>query len=207
MFENIEQLEQQVAEFQKNILASSSLVNNIKELTSTIKNQQDDYLRKLNEVLVQIEQEHKFTTDQVERMLIGMDQRAEATLMDLGKTNSNLINRIQQNFTGFNKQLIDSLEKSELDIKTISEDALISHRELNQEFIERLQDTSTHVTIMKEQLDLQFTQFFDRLESTSISQLIEHVNNLDKLIKIKFSMLIIGISISAILTLLLLFIP
>lgn len=207
MFENIEQLEQQVAEFQKNILASSSLVNNIKELTSTIKNQQDDYLRKLNEVLVQIEQEHKFTTDQVERMLIGMDQRAEATLMDLGKTNSNLINRIQQNFTGFNKQLIDSLEKSELDIKTISEDALISHRELNQEYIERLQDTSTHVTIMKEQLDLQFTQFFDRLESTSISQLIEHVNNLDKLIKIKFSMLIIGISISAILTLLLLFIP
>lgn len=207
MFENIEQLEQQVAEFQKNILASSSLVNNIKELTSTIKNQQDEYLRKLNEVLVQVEQEQKFTTDQFERMLIGMDHRAEATLMDLGETNSNLINRIQQNFTGFNKQLIDSLEKSELDIKTISEDALNSHREINQEYIERLKDTSTHVIIMKEQLDSQFSQFFDRLESTSISQLIEHVNNLDKLIKIKFSILIIGISISAILTLLLLLIP
>lgn len=207
MFENIEQLEQQVAEFQKNILASSSLVNNIKELTSTIKNQQDEYLRKLNEVLVQVEQEQKFTTDQIERMLIGMDHRAEATLLDLGETNNNLINRIQQNFTGFNKQLIDSLEKSELDIKTISENALNSHREINQEYIERLQDTSTHVTIMKEQLDLQFSQFFDRLESTSISQLIEHVNNLDKLIKIKFSILIIGISISAILILLLLLIP
>lgn len=199
MFDSIEQLEQQVAEFQKNILASSSLVNNIKELTSTIKNQQNVYMREVNEILVRIDQDRKFTKEQIERMLTSMDQRAEAVSLDIVKTNSELINRIQQNFTEYDNLLTNSLEKSELEIITISEDALNAHRKLNEEYLKRLQNTSLQIAAMKEQLDLQFTQYSERLESTSIGQLIEHVQKVERSLKTKISILIAGVSVIALL--------
>lgn len=202
MFDSIEQLEQQVAEFQKNILASSALVINIKELTSTIKNQQKDFLREVDEILVRIDQDRRFTKEQVDMMLTSMDQRAAAVSLDVVKTNSELINRIQENFTEYDNRLINSLEKSELENITISEDALNAYRKLNQEYIEKLQNTSIHISNLKEQLDLQFTQFSDKLESTSIGKLNEHIQKVEKSLKNKIRILIAGVSVTALLALL-----
>jgi hypothetical protein len=202
LFDSIEQLEQQVAEFQKNILASSALVINIKELTSTIKNQQKDFLREVDEILVRIDQDRRFTKEQVDMMLTSMDQRAAAVSLDVVKTNSELINRIQENFTEYDNRLINSLEKSELENITISEDALNAYRKLNQEYIEKLQNTSIHISNLKEQLDLQFTQFSDKLESTSIGKLNEHIQKVEKSLKNKIRILIAGVSVTALLALL-----
>ncbi|NLD46325.1 MAG: hypothetical protein GX660_03885 [Clostridiaceae bacterium] len=159
MFDSIEELEQQVTEFQKNILASSTLVNTITELTSTIK-------------------------IEIAKVIAIIDKNAEAVPLDIARTNA------------------DMLEKAEIEISKISDDALSEYRKLNQDYIGKLTETSAHITKMQDQLELRFTEFSKRLEATSVEKLFEQLKIVEKSLNIKINILIIGIGVTALLALL-----
>jgi len=159
VFDSIEELEQQVTEFQKNILASSTLVNTITELTSTIK-------------------------IEIAKVIAIIDKNAEAVPLDIARTNA------------------DMLEKAEIEISKISDDALSEYRKLNQDYIGKLTETSAHITKMQDQLELRFTEFSKRLEATSVEKLFEQLKIVEKSLNIKINILIIGIGVTALLALL-----
>lgn len=159
MFEDIEQLEQQVAEFQKNILASTTLINTLKELIHAIK-------------------------EETAKVVANMDKNAVTVSVDIAKTNAEMI------------------DNAEAKIFKISDDALTNYRKINNDYIEKLENTSSNLIKMQDQLELRFTQFTERLEDTSIDKLFEQFQKIEKSVITKINILLLGIGLTAVLTLL-----
>ena len=69
MFQNIEELEKQVKEFQQNILASSEFIKGIQNLTDRVDSQQTEFAKDSKELLDSIGEYKKYVKEQADLLI------------------------------------------------------------------------------------------------------------------------------------------
>jgi hypothetical protein len=123
MFENIAQMEKEIEEFRKNIIASSELVKRIADLTEATKQHKDSFIlssetliAKLDDCVAQFKSDH------------------DNSLKALESDNAALIENLQQTIAQDIQEWLSSLEKTKNAIETCEEVAISKNDEKIQRF-------------------------------------------------------------------------
>lgn len=135
MFQNIEELEKQVKEFQKNILASSAFIEGIQNLTNMVESQQVQFDKDAKDVLGAIDTYTKYIKEQTDLLIKSISEQTSKEADDFAKSNEELIAKVKASSEELIKfvtekitEKVDELSKSntEMTSKTKADvDALI----------------------------------------------------------------------------------
>lgn len=206
MFDNIEQLERQVKEFQENILASSALVKSIEELTVAVRKQQEEQSETARKLLDDMEQKRVSFQEQAAKILSDIEEQTRTIPNSVAKENAATVEQIRQAIADYDRLLHTSLEQIKSNNEAIAEKTLKTHTELNKSYIEQLEKTSSVINDMIEQLELRYNQFLERLESTNIDQLFAEVQKMKKSLETKMTLVLTGVGIAVVIAVISLFI-
>jgi hypothetical protein len=95
MFQNIEELEKQVKEFQKNILASSAFIEGIQNLTNMVESQQVQFDKDAKDVLGAIDTYTKYIKEQTDLLIKSISEQTSKEADDFAKSNEELIAKVK----------------------------------------------------------------------------------------------------------------
>lgn len=95
MFQNIEELEKQVKEFQKNILASSEFIKGVQNLTSMVESQQTQFDKDSKDMLSAIETYTKYVKEQTDLLIKSLTEQTSKEADDFAKSNNELIAKVK----------------------------------------------------------------------------------------------------------------
>lgn len=112
MFQNIEELEKQVREFQKNILASSAFIEGIQKLTNMVETQQTQFDKDAKDVLGAIDTCTKDIKEQTDLLVKSISEQTSKEADDFAKSNEELIAKLEVRYNEF----IHKLENTNVDM-------------------------------------------------------------------------------------------
>ena len=188
MFESIEELEKQVEEFEKNILASKALIKSIENISTSIKVQQEDFDKKSNELLVTIEE---------------LKSSISNNINELNKNNNDLVSSTTKALT---EQIVDyntSVSVLIDGLKTTNQEQLSAvSQELSDEqkkYIQHLDEVKASLSSLESQLNEHYALFLEQLETTNISNIASEIQLLKKSLNTKFALAMAGIGIAIVL--------
>lgn len=107
MFQNIEELEKQVKEFQKNILASSEFIKAIQNLTSMVESQQTEFDKDSKDMLSAIETYTKYVKEQTDLLIKSITEQTSKEADDFAKSNEELIAKVKSSSEELTKFVAD----------------------------------------------------------------------------------------------------
>lgn len=164
MFENIEQLEQQVKEFQKNILASTALLKSLEELTAAVKQQQVSYDQSAKSLIENMEQDRAASKEQADELTSTVSRLATNATDDIARNNNELLSDFRSSIASYDttvKGLLDKLAEDRTALNKQAEQILSSMEKQAQSIPEN---------VAKE-------------NATLIEQIRQSINDYDKLMK------------------------
>lgn len=109
MFQNIEELEKQVKEFQKNILASSEFIKAIQNLTSMVESQQTEFDKDSKDMLSAIETYTKYVKEQTDLLIKSITEQTSKEADDFAKSNEELIAKVKASSEELTKFVADKI--------------------------------------------------------------------------------------------------
>lgn len=224
MFDNVEDLERQVQEFQNNILASNKLIEDIRLLTAAVKAQQQsyeqesqEYLKAVNSYVEAIHQESAGIRDSVasdvSSAMGSMDQatqRIELSGSEAIKAFSNNADSVQTSVVANVRAVIGETKDAVNEIKTANESILRAAAERlgeqinanQQQYISQLESTQKSLTVMKDSLNEKYSEFIRQLGNTNVDQLSKATQDMRRSLETKLYLLFAGVGITAILAIL-----
>lgn len=200
MFQNIEELEKQVKEFQKNILASSEFIKGIQNLTDKIESQQTEFTKDSRELLDSIEEYKKYVKEQADLLIKSITEQTNSKSKEITEANTDLIRGFESRFEEYEKRLSVLFDKSKEDNAKISEETIAAFKTINDEYAKYLNDVTALLKEVSSQIELKYEHFIKRLENTNIGGLFAEVQDMKKAINNKFNILFAGIGVAIILT-------
>lgn len=181
MFDNVDQLEQEIIEFQKNILASSELIKSIENLIAVTKEQQKLFALKSSDMESKI---GLFTKS--------LQSSYDEALVKLESENSILLKK----FIAKEEELVQSLSINNQ--KFLSEVAQ-TITSTQQEYTQRIETAESSVRHCEQELNRKYESFLSKLESTNIDQMHKTCQNIERSLKMKFLVVSTGVILSLIL--------
>ena len=107
MFQNIEELEKQVKEFQKNILASSEFIKGIQNLTNMVESQQTQFDKDSKDMLGAIDAYTKYVKEQTDLLIKSITEQTSKEADDFAKSNEELIAKVKASSEELTKFVAD----------------------------------------------------------------------------------------------------
>lgn len=213
MFDNIEQLEKQVQEFQENILASNKLLADIEALTSAVKNQQCGYEQASATLIQEIKGYVKNVTNESETLRGALSEDINCAIQGTKTAVIEMKAHTEATFKAAVEQL--SLEISILntnterfigELKSADESAIDSVvKKLTtsqQSYIKQLEAAQSAIQEMNQTLNIKYHEFLQRLENINVDQLFKTCQDMKKSIEKKLFLLMGGVGITAIIAIL-----
>jgi hypothetical protein len=191
VFENIEQLEKQVEEFQQNILSSTEFLKGIENLTTIIKKQQIDFDTNSKELLKEMEENNK-------RLEESLSEHIAVEFEKLGKNNETLVSNLKQSIKEYEGKMSKLLDDANRKNVELSEKTILEIKDINQQYAEKLETESQLIKEMTGQLENKYELFVKKLESTNVDQLFVSFQDMKKSLETKMLIIIVGVVISII---------
>lgn len=107
MFQNIEELEKQVKEFQKNILASSEFIKGIQNLTNMVESQQTQFDKDSKDMLGAIDAYTRYVKEQTDLLIKSITEQTSKEADDFAKSNEELIAKVKASSEELTKFVAD----------------------------------------------------------------------------------------------------
>lgn len=133
MFQNIEELEKQVKEFQKNILASSEFIKAIQTLTSMVESQQTEFDKDSKDMLSAIETYTKYVKEQTELLIKSITEHTSEEADDFAKSNEELIEKVKASSEELTKFVADKITEKAKEVTDANSDLI---KEFENRFVE-----------------------------------------------------------------------
>lgn len=124
MFQNIEELEKQVKEFQKNILASSEFIKAIQNLTSIVESQQTEFDKDSKDMLSAIETYTKYVKEQTDLLIKSITEQTSKEADDFAKSNDELIAKVKANSEELTKFVADKITEKAKEVTDANSDLI-----------------------------------------------------------------------------------
>ena len=215
MFDNIAQLENEVAEFQKNIVASSQLVGTVAATCEAVRSQQQSLEKGASEIRAGMESQTAELKEAIQGTLDDLRATSKKSVEALGKKNKDAltdaierISDVQEGVESANAALRDSItaatEKACSDFNAASTQMLEQTTKKLEEYLTQMgkltdscveQSKKTSADLIQGQADLQakYEDFLGILQETNISEMFSEVKKLKKSLDIKIALLGVGV--------------
>jgi chromosome segregation ATPase len=224
MFESIEQLEKEVKDFQKNILASSELIKSIESLITATKAQKEDFsatsselaskmdshteaLRKsYEEALAKLVKENRSL---IKELIVRGDellQEMKAIPSDVQKRNSALSVEIQAEKEAFFARCDELLQSVSTNSKTHHANVVETLNTAQQAYIQSIEEADVSIKNCEAEINRKYKDFLIKLESTNVDQMFKMCQDIKKSMDTKLLLLSVGVGASLILMIVSIFI-
>ncbi|MCR4692257.1 MAG: hypothetical protein K5664_00045 [Firmicutes bacterium] len=198
MFEDIAQMEKEIEEFRKNIIASSDLINSIADLTKVTKEQKDSFdasaeklIQKLDSCIVQFKVDHDDSIDKMKKSIADDMQEWMSniekikTSIEAGQTATTQKNEEQiKQFASESERILDEMKN------TISAQ--------QEAFSQRVNQTEELIRGYQKEAENKYNEFINVLESTNVDQIFKEVQSLKQSMQTKFIIAMAGIGVTLI---------
>lgn len=188
MFQNIDELEKQVKEFQQNILASEEFVKGIQNLTEMVRTQQSEFDTSSKEMLISVETYTKHIKEQT-------DAKAKEVI----ESNSSFIKEFECRFIEYEKSLELLFDKVRADNMKVTEDTISAFKSINQDYAHKIDAESVLLKQLLSQLEIKYNEFIQKLENTNVDRFFAELQDLKKTINSKFTLLFAGVGMAIVL--------
>lgn len=225
MFENVEQLEREIKEFEQNILASKALIQNIKEATAAIKEQNERFgdesdrlILRINEVPADIDEtvkeninrlieENKNITDGLSAIASevktyeGMiEDKYDAMLSETMQKLNEVLSEISSYKVSAKEGNDETLLKANEILKATIEAATESFKAESGKYTESLDKLTAQLTKTEAELEAKYRELIAKSENTN-DQIIKEITKLKSTVDSKNTiimiLIVIGIIVSA----------
>lgn len=225
MFENVEQLEREIKEFEQNILASKALIQNIKEATAAIKEQNERFgdesdrlILRINEVPADIDEtvkeninrlieENKNITDGLSAITSevktyeGMiEDKYDAMLSETMQKLNEVLSEISSYKVSAKEGNDETLLKANEILKATIEAATESFKAESGKYTESLDKLTAQLTKTEAELEAKYRELIAKSENTN-DQIIKEITKLKSTVDSKNTiimiLIVIGIIVSA----------
>ena len=200
MFQNIEELEKQVKEFQQNILASSEFIKGIQNLTNRVESQQTEFAKDSKALLASIGEYKKYVKEQADLLIKSITEQTNLKSKEITEANTDLIRGFESKFEEYEKRLGLLFDKAKEDNVKVSEETIAAFKTINNDYAKYLNDVTVLLKEVSSQIELKYDHFIKRLENTNIGGLFAEVQDMKKTINNKFNILFAGIGVAIVLT-------
>lgn len=224
MFENIEQLEREVQEFRKNILASSELVASFERMIAQIKEQTkvfEDASKAMTDAIGQqiaavtaqstanaeaSERNAQMLSEQIDRMSVSDEQRMVKQSEGFVQATKVLETAIGQKTEEFGEK-VDSTLEEQINKLTAANQAQIrialdTMEKTKREFAEKCDEASRSFVSIQADLNARYEQVLTKLEAANVSETVRLSKSIIKSINVKFGILLTGTIASIVLAVL-----
>jgi len=206
MFENIEQLEKEVEEFQQNILTSAEFIKKMDGIIATVTAQERSYTARSSELTSKIDSyADTIHASQAEALikLITEFKKSVSELIEVANTVNSSLQAQSEAFTSRYEDFLHSM--SELNQTQLSHTAeLISTSQ--KEYLRRIEETDVSIKHCESELIRKYEDFLAKLESTNVDQMFKVCQEIKKSMDTKILILSIGLGASILLMVVSLFI-
>lgn len=196
MFEDIAQMEKEIEEFRKNIIASSDLINSIADLTKATKEQKDSFdasaeklTQKLDSCIAQFRADHDSSIETMKKS-IADDMQAWISNIEKIKTS---IETEQTAATQKNEEQIKQFTSESERILDEMKNTISAQQEA---FSQKATQTEEVIRGYQKEAENKYNGFINILESTNVDQIFKEVQNLKQSMQTKFVILMAGIGIT-----------
>lgn len=225
MFENVEQLEREIKEFEQNILASKALIQNIKEATAAIKEQNERFgdesdrlILRINEVPADIDEtvkdninrlieENKNITDGLSAIASevktyeGMiEDKYDAMLSETMQKLNEVLSEISSYKVSAKEGNDETLLKANEILKATIEAATESFKAESGKYTESLDKLTAQLTKTEAELEAKYRELIAKSENAN-DQIIKEITKLKSTVDSKNTiimiLIVIGIIVSA----------
>lgn len=124
MFQNIEELEKQVKEFQKNILASSEFIKGVQNLTNMVESQQTQFDKDSKDMLSAIETYTKYVKEQTDLLIKSITEQTSKEADEFAKSNNELIAKVKASSEELTKFVADQVSAKSKEITDANSDII-----------------------------------------------------------------------------------
>lgn len=193
MFENVEQLEREIKEFEQNILASKALIQNIKEATAAIKEQNERFgdesdrlILRINEVPADIDETVKENINH----LIEENKKITDSL-------SAVASEVSSYKTLAKEGNDDTLLKANEMLKATIEIATESFKTESGKYTESLDKLTDQLTKTEAELEAKYRELIAKSENTN-DQIIKELAELKSTVNSKNTLIMILVVVSII---------
>ena len=206
MFKDIEELEQEIKDFRKNILASKELLRAVEGVVEAVKKQNLDFATAA-ETLRQTIETHEarnktlathLTEDLAEecrKESSALVQIAKNAISDASEQQKKLIEDAVYRFSQTQAGYIDAMERAQAGLEKAKD-----------EYLARLTHVEDNLVYTERQLKANYTAFLERLEKTNVDQIFKTCQEMKKSLELKLWILAGGLGLSIVLTLISIFV-
>lgn len=124
MFQNVEELEKQVKEFQKNILASNEFIKGVQNLTNMVESQQTQFDKGSKNVLISIETYTKYVKEQNDLLIKSITEQTSKEADDFAMSNEKLIAKVITNSEEVTKFVVEQTNEKAKEVTAANADLI-----------------------------------------------------------------------------------
>lgn len=222
MFENVEQLEREIKEFEQNILASKALIQNIKEATAAIKeqnerfgNESDRLILRINEVPADIDETVKENIDRLieenrniadglsaitseVKTYEGMiEDKYDAMLSETMQKLNEVLSEVSSYKTAVKEGNDETLLKANELLKATVENAAENFKTESGKYTEALDKLTVQLTKSEAELESKYRELIAKSENTN-GQIMKELAEIKSTVNSKNTLIIILVVVSII---------
>ena len=191
MFNDIEQLENEIREFRKNILASNEMINVLDNAAESIKAIDANLQKYAQDLSKQSSDNLESMVTQYKDALDGYRRITEKTAQDISSDNQMLIDNA----------IIAFRNEQENSLKAL-QDITVAFKEATQAQNNYIDESIVAVNEAQNNLNTKYEGFIHKLDTISIEQILNECQETKKTINTKFAILLGGVGVAIIVSIL-----
>ena len=199
MFDSIEQLEKQVKRFQENILASTDLVDGIRDLSSVLSAQQEQFRVAKVDILTSMVSNVDAFEKASDSLMTELTKRVQSIPADIERRNAILGNEIVQ----ANEKLVSTANNLVAEftecVQSIPVDVERKNATLTDDIRKATEDLVSTANTIRIDLNDDIDKSLDWLESACLDFITDTCREMQKDMNSKMNLLIVGMAIAILL--------
>lgn len=206
MFESIDQLENEVKEFERNILASSELIQNVQKLTAAVQQEQQQITAELEKVIAELNVQKQANEEQLHDTLQAVTERnqllCENTEKELKRTEEEREHLLKEHAAQIEKITASYLERGAASQSAFIDQCTAALSEKAKRYDQTMDRAAGNVQTCADVVLKAQNSFLETIQKTRVEQLFDRVEELEKRLHQKLTLLLSVTAIAAILALL-----
>lgn len=211
MFDDIQELENEIQSFKKNILASENLILGFERVTEAIKKQGDECCNSYNDVIDKLREYSENLKLEQEKAISETHENIKA-IMDCSVSS---IAKSEKAYENICQKMIESItassaEQQQAIVTQVDElnrrgevaiaNAVTEIENTQQKYMARIDEMEKALNEGKTTLLSKYEQFINKLDSTNVDQIYQECKNIKKTLTVKLTAAYIGIGVIGVLT-------
>lgn len=188
MFESVEQLEKEVKDFQKNILASSELIKSLENLIAATKAQKEEFAATSSELISKMDSHTDALRESYEEALAKLVNENRILIKELIAKDDELLQSVNTNSKTHLANFVETLNTAQ------------------QTYIQRIEAADVSIKHCEAEINRKYQEFLIKLESTNVDQMFKLCQDIKKSMDTKLLLLSVGVGASLILIIVSIFI-